>query len=131
LRDAILRDCSGLNEAVTMCWTAFRPAADAGWTVLNHTHPHWLHIVSGKLPVHVNLLTGELLVNGLPLTRLPSAYLEHHMYSPLFSASALEVAPTDEPGMRFSAKTTYHSHELHFGMDAADMLIVAKIKNKK
>ncbi|KAG9202858.1 hypothetical protein G6514_003880 [Epicoccum nigrum] len=131
LRDAILRDCSGLNEAVIMCWTAFRPAANAGWTVLNHTHPHWLHIVSGKLPVHINLLTGELLVNGLPLTRLPPAYLEHHMYSPLFSASALEVAPTDEPGMRFSAKTTYHSHELHFGMDSADMLIVAKIKNKK
>jgi hypothetical protein len=131
LRDAILRDCSGLNEAVLMCWAAFRPEANAGWTVLNHPHPHWLHVTSGKLPVHINLLTGELLVNGLPLTRLPSVYLEHHMYSPLFSASALEVAPTDEPGMRFSAKTTYHGHELHFGMDAADMLIVAKFKNKK
>ena len=53
------------------------------------------------------------------------------MYSPLFSASALEVDATDEPGMRFSAKTTYHGHELHFGMDAADMLIVAKFKIKK
>ena len=131
LRDAILRDFSGLNEAVLMCWAAFRPEANAGWTVLKRSHPHWLHIASGKLPVHVNLLTGELLVNGLPLTRLPSVYLEHEMYSPLFSASALEVAPTDEPGMRFSAKTMYHGHELHFGMDEADMSIVAKSKNKK
>ena len=114
-----------------MCWAAFRPEANAGWTVLKRSHPHWLHIASGKLPVHVNLLTGELLVNGLPLTRLPSVYLEHEMYSPLFSASALEVAPTDEPGMRFSAKTMYHGHELHFGMDEADMSIVAKSKNKK
>ena len=53
------------------------------------------------------------------------------MYKPLFSASALEVVPTDEPGMRFSAKTAYHDHELHFGMAGADMLIVAVHETKK
>lgn len=40
LRNAILRDCSGLNEAVLMCWAAFRPEDNAGWTVLNHPHPY-------------------------------------------------------------------------------------------
>ncbi|KAF3000220.1 hypothetical protein E8E13_007207 [Curvularia kusanoi] len=131
LRDWIFRDCSGLNEAVLLFWSAFRPKASPGWTELDCIHLHWLRIDSGTLPVHINLLTGELLVNGLPLTRLPSEYLEHQMYEPLFSASALEVAPTDEPGMRFSAKATHRGHELHFGMSRADMLIVAKTENKK
>ncbi|KAF2622185.1 hypothetical protein BU25DRAFT_403259 [Macroventuria anomochaeta] len=130
LRKVILCDCTGLNQAVLECWTAFQPATNATWRILDDPHHHWLHIASGKLPVHINLLTGELLVNGLPLTRLPSEFLAHPMYKLLFSASTLEVVPTDEPGMRFSAKTTYHDHELHFGMAAADMLVVAIGKDK-
>ena len=131
LRGAILRDCIGLNQAVLECWAAFQPATNAAWTMLDSPHQHWLHITSGSLPVHFNLLTGELLVNGLPLSRLPPEFLAHPMYKPLFSASALEVVPTDEPGMRFSAKTMYRDHELHFGMEAADMLVVAVCKDKK
>ena len=127
----VLRDCSGLNEAVAKVWASFQPAANAVWRTLDAPHQQWLYIASGTLPVHFNLLTGELLVNGLPLARLPPEYVAHPMYKPLFSASALEVVPTDEPGMRFSAKTAYHDHELHFGMAGADMLIVAVHKTKK
>lgn len=131
LRDRILRDCAGLNQAVLECWAAFQPATNAAWRVLDGPHQHWLYITSGNLPVHLNLLTGELLVNGLPLSRLPSEYLSHPMYKPLFSGSALEVVPTDEPGMRFSAKAMYNDHKLHFGMDAANMLVVGTCKERK
>ncbi|KAF1930947.1 uncharacterized protein M421DRAFT_57599 [Didymella exigua CBS 183.55] len=127
----IMHDCSGLNEAVSTSWASFQSTEATPWKSLNKPKHHWLYIFSGKLPVHVNLLTGELLVNGLPLTRLPSEYLVHPMYTPLFSASALEVVPTDEVGMRFSAKTTYHGHELHFGMANGDMLVVAICVEKK
>ncbi|KAH6614844.1 hypothetical protein C7974DRAFT_475294 [Boeremia exigua] len=131
LRDAISRDCTGVNEAVSRCWAAFQPATLASWSIYDEVHQHWLCTVSGTLPVHINLLTGELLVNGLPLTRLPSEYLAHPMYKPLFSASALEVVPTDEPGMRFSAKSTYHDNKIHFGMVATDMLVLAMSAEKK
>lgn len=76
LRDNILRDNAGLNHAILACWSSFQPADRASWqTVDAPNHHQWLHVASGKLPVHLDLLTAELLVNGLPLARLPSKYL--------------------------------------------------------
>jgi hypothetical protein len=131
LRDGILRNCFDLNQAVLECWTAFKPTSNAAWEVLAAPHQHWLHVTSGNLPVHINLLTGELLVNGLPLSRLPSEYMSHSVYKSLFSSSALEVVPTDEPGMRFSAKASYNDHKLHFGMASGDMLVVGVCEKRK
>ncbi|KAJ4380581.1 hypothetical protein N0V86_003940 [Didymella sp. IMI 355093] len=118
-------------RATEIALLAFEPASNAAWEVLAAPHQHWLHVTSGNLPVHINLLTGELLVNGLPLSRLPSEYLSHPIYKPLFSSSALEVVPTDEPGMRFSAKASYNDHELHFGMASGDMLVVGICEGMK
>jgi hypothetical protein len=126
LRQNLLRDNTGLNDAVLTNWAAFRPATDAGWVVLSKTYyEHWLYTKSGSLAVHFNLLTGELLINGLPLDRLPSEYMQHPMYMPLFQKSTLEVVPTDRPGMEFSVKSTFHDCELHFGMGDVDMYVVA------
>lgn len=80
--------------------------------------------------VYLNLLTGELLVNGLPLARLPSEFMDHSMYQPLFKNSILEIAASDRPGMRFSAKSAYRDHELQFGMEGTDMYVIA-IKNHR
>ncbi|KAJ5059156.1 hypothetical protein J3E72DRAFT_230989 [Bipolaris maydis] len=124
LRDRILSNGQSLSDAVTVNWAAFDPTSENPWTSLGGCKTHWLHTTSGLLSVHINLLTGELLVNGLPLSRLPPEYMSHHMYKPLFQKSALEVVPTSEPGMRFSAKALYHEYKLHFGMKDNDMLIV-------
>lgn len=131
LRDNILHDCTGLNQAILACWSAFQPTTHLTWSTIDKPNSQWLQVISGKLPVHLNLLTAELLVNGMPLTRLPSEYLAHPMYKPLFSASALEVVPTDEPGMKFSARSTYHNNKLHFGMARADLLLIAFCNDQK
>jgi hypothetical protein len=125
LREIVLRDNAGLNDAVRECWSSYQPCSQARWNSMGRPNDHWLHITSGRLPVHINLLTAELLVNGLPMARLPSVYQSHPTYQPMFSTSMLEVAPTDEPGMAFSAKSTYHGYKLHFGMTGQDMNIVA------
>jgi hypothetical protein len=93
--------------------------------MVDDAREHWLHTRSDSLPVHYNLLTGELLVNGLPLARLPSDYMEHETYRSLFRCATLEVVPSGRPGMKFSAKSKYHNHELHFAMSGADMHLVA------
>ena len=121
LRTCILSDSTGINEAVKLSWTSFEPGMGADWT----TQGDWLHIMSGRLPVHFNLLTSELLVNGLPLARLPQEYRLHSLYTPLFQQSVLEVVPTEEPGMSFSAKSPYQGFKLHFGMLDKDMLLMA------
>jgi hypothetical protein len=125
LRRAILFNNSELHDAMLLCWSSYEPASQAKWTSMNKSSQHWLHIMSGNLPVHLNLLTAELLVSGLPMAQLPSAYISHPLYRPLFSNSSLEVAPTDEPGMVFSTKSTYHGYSLHFGMTGKDMRVVA------
>lgn len=113
----------GLNKAVVASWASFRPTDR--WSVLGNPYHHWIHVKCDMLPVHFNLLTAELLVKGLPLSRLPQQYMEHHLYSSLFDKSPIEVMPTTEPGMEFSAKRLYSCYKLIFGMDGSDMLILA------
>ncbi|RYO29176.1 hypothetical protein AA0111_g6158 [Alternaria arborescens] len=126
LRKRILANDSGLSDAIKANWAAFESTSSNSWTPLNtSSQRHWMLTTSGSLPVHFNMLTGELLVNGLPLARLPAEYMRHKMYAPLFHKSALEVVPTNEIGFKFSAKTTYHGYKLHFGMNSDDMLLSA------
>lgn len=117
---------NGLNEAVVVSWAAFR-LTDC-WSVLENPHHHWIHVTCDVLDVHFNLLTVELLVNGLPLSRLPQNYMGHPLYSLLFDKSLIEVMPTSEPGMEFSLKRHFHPkwcYNLSFGMEGSDMLILA------
>ena len=125
LHQKVLRDSAGLCDAVRENWVSFDTTTGSEWCSLERPQHHWLTIKSGTLRVHFNLLTAELLVDGLPLARLPSKYLQHGMYRPLFSKSTLEVIPTDEPGLEFSAKHTYCGYKLHFGMQDPDMVVVA------
>jgi hypothetical protein len=127
LRKHLLQDSSGLNEAVIANWADFKPSPKAQWTALSIPQDHWLCMTCGALPVHFNVLTTELLVNGVPLSRLPKQFMDHVMYEPLFQKSALDVVPTDKPGMDFSGKSTYQGYTLHFGMAEKDMLVLATI----
>lgn len=132
LRQCIQRGNIGLDTAVRENWADFDPLPGAHWKIMSEaTHKHWLCTNSGDLKVFFNLLSAELLVNGLPLARLPSEFMRHPIYMPLFGKSTLEVVPTDQPGMRFSAKSTYQGYKLHFGMSGTDMLLVAVKNNSK
>jgi hypothetical protein len=125
LREHLLHDNAELNNAVLANWAAFQPMPSPSWEILSPTYEHWLHTKSGSLTVHFNLLIGELLVNGIPLDRLPSEYMAHPMYVPLFQKATIEVAPSDKPGMRLSASSKYRDYRLHFGMDGQDMCLLA------
>jgi hypothetical protein len=101
----------------------------ASWAPLRSLQEHWLHVLSGSLPVHYNLLTSELPINGLLLTRLPAKFTRHAMYRSLFSNSVMEVGPTDELEIKFSSKFTYRGYRLHFGTKGSDMLLLAMGNN--
>jgi Protein of unknown function (DUF3638)/Protein of unknown function (DUF3645) len=110
-----------LDDAIKKSWSAYQ--AGDGWRAVSKQVDHWL--VSQTAPqgngdplwVHFNLLTGELLVNGLPLARLPSEYERHPAYRTLFGHSSLEVMPTAVQGMQFSGKKEYAGYTLHFGIN--------------
>uniref|UniRef100_L7JQI9 Uncharacterized protein n=1 Tax=Pyricularia oryzae (strain P131) TaxID=1143193 RepID=L7JQI9_PYRO1 len=64
-----------LDRAIREAWPAY--SGGTGWSPVSDTTYYWLETSTESacgrsLAVHFNLLTAELLVNGAPLSRLPS-----------------------------------------------------------
>jgi hypothetical protein len=125
LQKRILHASEEMNQAVLVSWPTFQHASGAQWTSSKEPQHQWLSTTSGTLFVQFDLLTGTLLVNGAPLTRLPDLFTRLEMYTRLFGKTILEVGPSSEPGMQFSAKSSRHGYKLHFGMCNDDMLLLA------
>ena len=120
-----------LDLAVRWSWSAFY--CEQSWERLPHSREHWLSTFtaaeddSASLPVHFNILTGELLVNGMPLARLPFAYEQHEDYARLFGSARLEVMPSCLKGLKLSTKYPWSSHMVHFDLhDKTDTDSVTK-----
>ncbi|KAL4884182.1 hypothetical protein BJY04DRAFT_225986 [Aspergillus karnatakaensis] len=111
-----------MDKAIQMSWAAYR--AGSAWSLALKGSDYWLvtsmesgTATNGGLLVHFNLITGELLVNGQPLSRLPSDYERHETYKLLFGRSLVEVMPSDIPGMQFSGQRKHMNQTLHMGKD--------------
>lgn len=98
--NVIHHGCKALNMAIKGAWAVY--CASSGWETASYEDKTWLaswigsgSASHGSLQVHFNLLMGELLVNGLPLSHLPSEYERHDTYNRLFGRSLLEVMPSD------------------------------------
>jgi hypothetical protein len=131
VQEKILLHNDGLNQAIVSNWDTFQPTPGTHWTVLSQLQTQWLHTTTSTLTVHFDLLTGELLVNGRPLTRLPAQFTQHITYSQLFGKTVLEVGPCELAGMDFTARSTRHGYKLHFGMKGQDMLLMAVKENAR
>lgn len=94
------------------------------WQRALRDHEDWLFTKSNtpgfEMIVHFNLVSGKLLVNGLPLSRLPPQYEETEAYRELFGQHAIDVVPSTLPGMQFCTKTTFAGHEIYFGLDTSN-----------
>ncbi|CAK7212634.1 hypothetical protein SCUCBS95973_001530 [Sporothrix curviconia] len=109
-----------LDTAIAQSWPTHTPGSQ--WTALPAPNQHWLTSTSSSTAVHFNLLTGQLLVNGAPLSRLPPDYEAHPMYRVLFGETAIEAMPNTEPStsLQFAGKTLYHGHMLQFDLLEGD-----------
>ncbi|RMZ74996.1 hypothetical protein DV737_g5547, partial [Chaetothyriales sp. CBS 132003] len=113
-------DSRSLDDAIRNTWSSY--AAGDGWRAVSNEFDHWLfktlslECSEKPLVVHYNLLTGELLVGGLPLAHLPSNYVKHLTYRTLFGQSSLEVMPTTVKGMQFSAKRDHAGYTIYLGI---------------
>ncbi|KAI3342590.1 hypothetical protein F4824DRAFT_113897 [Ustulina deusta] len=111
---------SGISDAVKKSWSAYRPGG--GWQMVCDA-THWLVTETAsdsqgvRFQVHYNLLSGELLVNGLSLSRPPQEYEAHPMWPTLFGHVAVEVMPTSAAGMQFSAKRQHEGYDICFGLN--------------
>ncbi|KAI1366807.1 hypothetical protein F5Y08DRAFT_112758 [Xylaria arbuscula] len=121
---------SGLSSALQKCWSSYRPGS--GWGVVS---THWLVSETTsdngvRFRVHYNALNGELLVDGVPLSRPPQQYEDHPMWSVLFGKTPVEVIPTSDGAMEFSARRQYKGFDVRVGWGEAssgysDLLVQA------
>ncbi|KAJ4389003.1 hypothetical protein N0V93_006465 [Gnomoniopsis smithogilvyi] len=117
---------TSLDDAIQDQWPEFERGSP--WQSL--TVSHWAISETGnhkgrRLPLHYNLLTGQLLVDGSPLSRLSSQYESHNTYRRLFDHNTFQVVPSCMPGMQFASKEPYLGHTLHFGLQESTLLIKA------
>lgn len=116
-RPILAREISNGNTcfdvALPRLWPAFVPSSC--WTLAPENW-YWFEGSSAKLKVHFNMLTGELLVDGKPMSRLPREYEDHAQYRRLFGHSSLEVMPSPLEGMEFSSTRTFAGNTVHFKM---------------
>ncbi|KAG5744637.1 hypothetical protein H9Q70_012663 [Fusarium xylarioides] len=113
VREAVDHNNDCLDIAIKSRWPTFYRSSK--W-MLSPSSFYWMKTTSSHLQVHLSALTGELLVDGCPLSRLPREYARHGTYQRLFGSMILDVAPSDVPGMRFCATKMFSGYKVHFGM---------------
>ncbi|GAA93193.1 similar to An08g12160 [Aspergillus luchuensis IFO 4308] len=111
---------TALDRAIHRTWAAYRPGSP--WTAASSGTQCCLHAqVMGEsggasgVGVYVNLLTGQLLINGRPLARLPSEFERHKTYQSLFGHSLVEVMPSDLSGLEYSAQRLHMGQTIYLG----------------
>ncbi|KAF9870460.1 hypothetical protein CkaCkLH20_12127 [Colletotrichum karsti] len=115
----VMHGSNALDRAIQASWAAYAPTGQ--WTVYSNEHDHWLcSLTESEQHIHYGLLTGELLVDGVPLDHLPGEYLSHLDYRRLFGRLSLEIMPTSVPGMKFSSKSAYAGHDVHLLLSIPD-----------
>lgn len=115
-----------LDDAIKSSWSGHKK--QRSWTTFSAEHREWLvgSVEEASSPiVHFNLLTGELLVNGLPLNRLPTDYESHPTYSALFGKSIIDVMPGTVPGYPFSTNVPYAGHDVQFALISSELFVRA------
>ncbi|EUC59846.1 large low complexity protein, putative, partial [Rhizoctonia solani AG-3 Rhs1AP] len=79
--------------------------------------------------VHLNLITGQLLINGEPLGRLPREYVEHPTYIRLFGQKIRDVVPAKSAGMEFATRSRVHGYQVSFALKESKHLIIQAQKD--
>jgi hypothetical protein len=82
--EAKLLHASAFDHALARLWLGFRRRISSSWYALPRPNSRWISCVAeGGHEVHYDLLTGQLLINGKPLGRLPQKIVEHPTYAGL------------------------------------------------
>ncbi|KAF6791741.1 hypothetical protein CMUS01_16205, partial [Colletotrichum musicola] len=123
---------AALEDAIRACWPAYNPSGT--WGILSEKHDCWLvsyTASSSPQSVHFGLVSGEFLVDGVPLDHLPASYRKHPAYRTLFGRLSLDIMPSPVPGMQYSSTADYAGHEVHVALNAMPDLLVHAVRGGK
>ncbi|KAL9048999.1 MAG: hypothetical protein Q9162_007441 [Coniocarpon cinnabarinum] len=124
LKGRIADGASGLSQTVQLFWVHLDPSctwvAGDGSSIVSSVSPD---SSDRPAPVHFDLLSGRLLVNGCPLSRLPPLYEQHPLYRRMFGARVIEVYPSTN-GSSFNSRREYRGYRLNFTLTVSGHFIL-------
>jgi hypothetical protein len=88
LSEKILAERGGIDSTLRRVWAGYRPGRP--WATVESPSERWLTTETSteggcsQMIVHYNVLDRSLLINGIPLSRLPRHYESHSTYRRLF-----------------------------------------------
>ena len=94
-----LVSCHGLDQAVHSAWHGYQREEAHEWKFMDTPNERWAWTISTQkepaatMEVHYNILTGQLLISGSPIKRLPENILEHPTYSRIFGSVCILRVP--------------------------------------
>ncbi|KAF8260955.1 hypothetical protein EI94DRAFT_1609035 [Lactarius quietus] len=102
----------GYGRAVSSFWPGYSESSTARWKAVPTPNSRWIFcLAEGGQKIHYNLLTGQLLVNGKPLGKLPQDIMDHPTYADILGARVLDVVPADVVGMEFMTRSTVSGYQ--------------------
>ncbi|CAE6379485.1 unnamed protein product [Rhizoctonia solani] len=123
-----------LSSPLLELWPDYR-RGPGGWQVFSNPNSRWIttttaaHNGSRTQQVHLNIITGQLLIDGKPLGRLPREYVEHPTYIRLFSQTILDVVPAKSAGMEFATRGHVHGYQISFALEGSQQLVIQAEKD--
>ncbi|KAH9169132.1 hypothetical protein EDB89DRAFT_1509576 [Lactarius sanguifluus] len=127
LRECVQSNPSGFDQGLVTLWPGFRRQTSSDWHVLPSPNSRWIScIVEGGHEVHYNLLTGQLLIGGKPLGRLPQEIIRHSTYASVLGARILDVVPADIPRMEFMTRSNVSGYQIYFSLRDGDLILQAQ-----
>src|SRR5216683_419063 len=76
---------SAYDDALARLWGGYRPSTSTSWHALPKPNSRWISTLTERgQTVHYDLLTGELLIGGKRLGRLPPMIVGHSIYASIF-----------------------------------------------
>jgi hypothetical protein len=136
VRDSVMANSGSLGDAINKAWSesrdsagrqfcpwGFLPAPNESWVVsiMTSKEKKWIE----QQVVHYNILEGHLLVDGMPLGRLPLEIIGSDHVKELFGNQHLLTFPSSLSGMSHVLATRIYGHEIHFGLRGDEVVIRA------
>ncbi|KAH9036252.1 hypothetical protein EDB84DRAFT_1560971 [Lactarius hengduanensis] len=136
LRKCIQSNPSGFDRGFAGLWPGFRRQTSSNWHVLPSPNSRWIScIIEGGQEVHYNLLTGNLLIGGKPLGRLPQEIIEHPTYTSILGTASvirvLDVVPADIPEMEFMTRSNVFGYQILFSLRGGNLTLQARRPTKR
>ncbi|RDA88952.1 hypothetical protein CP532_0612 [Ophiocordyceps camponoti-leonardi (nom. inval.)] len=109
-----LADSPSLNRTIARAWAANFPPEQA-WELRDEC---WVSTADDRAgdSFHLNLLTGELLINGLSPSRVPIQYETNASFRTLFGGARPEVTVSGKPGMRYQTRSLIHGNQVYINL---------------